>query len=287
MFAQLGNIQFTGAKTPIRYEPVEAARYAEIPLVDGKARLQKTGDELTTISLEVRLHRGFTGADIDTDVQQIRDYMSQGTPLPFTDGAGNLIGNFVILSFTPTPEVFFTDGRLISMVAGIALKEYIDPNPELTQARAAQKKGFATSEAKIIPLQITRLGTTADALTSIQVQSSTTNSLSAVDDIRSVSAAPAQQTTIFARAAAKIDQAKRDADEAIERIQETASIAAKAPALLEKMETLYSNILVMEQRISDGDLTNALTQASTLSDAAGDIADAVRPLNISIILREG
>jgi phage protein U len=286
MYGQLGNIKFEGSKGFTDYQITEGARYGEIPIINGKARLQKTGDELTAITLEIRFHKGFTGADLDADIQQIRDYMAAGTPLPFTNGAGLLIGNFVITSFTPNPEVMDTSGQAIAIVASISLREWVDPSPELTAARAAQAAGFATSEAKVIPIQVLRLGTTADALTSLQVQSSTGNSISAVEDVRSVSDAPAQQATIFARAAAKIDTAKRDADAAITRIEATASIAAKAPALLEKMETLYAQILVMEQRLSDGDLTNALSQASTLSDAAGEIGSAILPLNISIILRE-
>lgn len=286
MYAQLGNIRFEQSKGFTRYEPTEAARYGEIPLVGGKARLQKTGDELTSITLEVRLHRGFTGADLDDDVSQIREYMQAGTPLPFTNGAGELIGNFVIVSFTPIPETTYPDGRPISLLATITLREWVDPAPELTAARAAQAKGFATNAAKVIPIQITRLGTTADALTSAQVRSTTVNSLSGVADVEGVLAAPSQQESLFARAAAKITQAQADAEAAIARIEDTATLAAKAPALLGGMEALYDQIVIFAQRIADGDLTNALAQATIVTDAAGAIGEALLPLDISIILRE-
>lgn len=286
MYYQLGNIRFENSKGIIRYEPTESARYAEIPLVGGKAILQKTGDELSIITLEARFHRGFTGADLDDDIALIRQYMGTGEALAFSNGAGELIGNFVITSFTPTPEVTYKDGRAISILATISLKEWIDPTPEITRARAAQQKGFATSERKVIPVQITRLGTTADALTSQQVRSSTVNSLSAIDDVESVTSNPTQQVSIFARAAAKIDQAKRDADAAITKIEDTATLAAKAPALLATMQDVYDNIVLMEQRLSDGDLTNALAQASVLSDSVGGVGEAILPLDISIILRE-
>lgn len=286
MYAQLGNIKFEQSKGFTRYEATEAARYGEIPLVGGKARLQKTGDELTAITLEVRFHRGFTGADLDDDIAQIREYMQAGTPLPFTNGAGDLIGNFVIISFTPNPETVYPDGRPISILATITIREWVDPTPELTAARAAQAKGFATNAAKVIPIQVTRLGTTADALTSAQVRSTTVNALSGVDDIEGVLTAPSKQESLFARAAAKIAQAQSDAEAAIARIEEIASIAAKAPALLGVMQTLYEQIVVFAQRIEDGDLTNALAQASLVTDAVGGISAALLPLDISIILRE-
>lgn len=286
MYAQLGNIVFEKQKGFTRLETTEAPRFAEIPLAGGKARLQKTGDELTTVNIEARLHTGFTSGSIEQDIEQIRQYIAQGTPLPFTDGAGNSLGNYVITSFNHTPEAVTTQGVYISVLIALALKEWVDPQPELTAARALQEGGFATSEAKVIPVQITQLATTAAALTSLQVQSSTTNSLSAVDDIRSVAAAPAQQATIFSRALAKVEQAQRDADDAITRIQDTATLAAKAPELLDAMISLGEQAALMAQAIRDGDLTNALNQASTLSDAAGGIAATVLPLNISIILRQ-
>lgn len=286
MYAQLGNIKFEQSKGFTRYEPTEAARYGEIPLVDGKARLQKTGDELTAITIEVRFHRGFTGADLDDDVAQIRQYMQAGTPLPFTNGAGELIGNFVITSFTPTPETAYPDGRAISLLAAITLREWVDPAPELTAARDAQRKGFATSSSKVIPIQITRLGTTADSLTSAQVRSTTVNSLSGVADVEDILTAPSQQDSLFARAAAKIAQAQADAEAAIARIEDTATLAAKAPALLGVMQTLYAQVVVFAQRIADGDLTNALAQASVVTDAVDGIGAALLPLDISIILRE-
>jgi phage protein U len=286
MYAQLGNIKFEQSKGFTRYEPTEAARYGEIPLVGGKARLQKTGDELTAITLEVRLHRGFSGTDLDDDVAQIREYMQAGTPLPFTNGAGELIGNFVITSFTPIPETTYQDGRAISLLATITIREWIDPAPELTAARAAQAKGFATNAAKVIPIQITRLGTTADALTSAQVRSTTVNSLSGVADVNAVLTAPSQQESLFARAAAKIAQAQADAEAAIARIEEIATIAAKAPTLLATMGNVYDQIVIFAQRIQDGDLTNALAQATIVTDATGGVGEALLPLDISIILRE-
>lgn len=286
MYASLGNIRFEKSKGFLEFNPTEGAVYAKIDLIGGKARLQKTGDELKGVEIRVRLHRGFTGEDLEKDIAAIRKYMADGEVLPLVDGAGNLYGNFVITGFSPVPESLYPDGRAISIVAGITLLEYIDPQPELTQARAARQNAFATSAAKVIPLQLLAPGTTADALTSVQVQSSTQTSLSAVADIRSVQSAPAQQATIFARAAAKIDAAKADAQAAIERIEQTATIAAKAPALLAQMQGMYAQILVMEQRISDGDLTNALTQATVLTDAASGISAALLPLNLSIILRE-
>lgn len=286
MYFQLGNIRFEGLKGLTGYDVTEAARFGEIATFGGKARLHKTGDELTTINIEARFHRGFSGASPDDDLQELRDRMAAGDALAFSNGAGDLIGNFVIVSITPVPEIVDGSGVTISTLATISLREFVDPTPETTAARALQGSGFATDVRKVLPVIVARIGSTADALTSASVRSTTTNALSAIADIQSVEANPSAQVSIFARAAAKIDQATVSAQSAIEKIQTTASIAAKAPALLETIEDVYDNLVVMGQRISDGDLTNALSQATTLNESVNNIGASILPLDVSIILRE-
>jgi len=63
MYYQLGNIRFEGLKGLTGYDVTEGARFGEIQTIGGKAKLQKVGDELTSITLEARLHNGFSGAN--------------------------------------------------------------------------------------------------------------------------------------------------------------------------------------------------------------------------------
>lgn len=286
MYYQLGNVRFEGLKGLTGYDVTEAARYGEIAVFGGKSRLQKTGDELTTINIEARFHVGFTGVSPDDDLLELRQKMANGEALAFVNGAGDLIGNFVITSINPTPEIVSPSGVNISTLVSISLREFVDPAPATTAARALQSAGFATDARKVLAVVISKIGSTADAITSASVRSTSINSLSAIADVRSAEANPASQASIFARAAAKIDAATNDAQKAIEKIEQTASIAAKAPALLATMQNVYNNIVIFAQKIEDGDLTNALAQATTLNESVDNVGASLLPLDVSIILRE-
>lgn len=286
MYGQIGAVRFEGLKGFLSFQQSLSGRLAEMPIIGGKPRLQKVGDDLETIQLSIRLHRGFFGRTPQEDFDQLVDYMRSGQAIAFSDGAGTLLGNFVVAALEKTPEFSDTLGVPISFIVGMTLKEYVDPNPSLTQLQQAVDSGFATSANKIIPVEITRLATTADSLTSLQVYQVASGGGLAVQSIEQAAEAASQKESLFAKAAALVSKAKDTLDEIIERVNTVASIAAKAPNLLATMQTIRENADTFAQRIADGDLTNALTEAQTFSESLDLIPDAVRPLDVSIILRE-
>ena len=284
MYAQLGNIRFEGLKGFLSFRRTRAAKYAEMPRMDGKPRLQRTGDELETVAFDLRLHSAF-GSVLD-DYDTLDGYRQDGEVLPLIDGDGLVLGNYVIISISDSPEISGLTGKPISTELSVELKEFIDPNPAATAHRQAIADGFATSAAKVIPIRLVRIGTTPAAVTVQSVQAAELNSQAAIADVQKAAVAAEQKETLFRQAAVKAEDAVLAAQDAVTKLQDFSSLAAKAPALLATMESIRDNAELLGTRLLEGDITNALAQSTTLGDSLLGVGDAVRPINTSLILRE-
>ena len=87
-------------------------------------------------------------------------------------------------------------------------------------------------------------------------------------------------------ATVKAEDAVLAAQDAVTKLQDFSSLAAKAPALLATMESVRDNAELLGTRLLEGDITNALSQSTLLGDSLLGVGDAVRPINTSLILRE-
>lgn len=285
MYAQLGNMIFEGVNGFQSLSRIRAVKYTEIQLVDGKPRLQRNGIELTSLALEMKFHVGF-GIDPTTEINRLITWQNTGEVLPLIDGQGTEYGNFVIRSVSDSPEVMRVDGKVIWASVSVQLTEFVDPNAAATAKRESIAKGFATDPLKVIPIRVVRVGTTPASITSIQSREAALNGAAAAADIQEAYTTPTRKESLFMAAKVKAEAAASGAREAITRLGEIASLAAKAPALLASLESVRDNSNLMIQRIAEGDLTNALTQATALTAATDTVDGAVRPLDISLILRQ-
>jgi len=143
MYAQLGNIRFTGPKGFSSLEETFGVEYAQHARINRKPRLEATGDVLDTISFEMYLHASFT--DPEADIEELRTATIERKVLPLVLGNGNVVGNFVVPSFSKT--TLFTDpsGNLIAATLTVQLLEFYSDDPLLDAKRQAIKDGFATS----------------------------------------------------------------------------------------------------------------------------------------------
>lgn len=125
MFAQLGNIQFEGVKSPQSWSESHAATFGEIPHVGRKPSLQYTGEALAAIELSIRLSQEF--CDVSDELTKLHQAKINGEVLPIITGVGVLVGLFVIISIENKIEQTAPDGSLISISVDLSLKEYVSP----------------------------------------------------------------------------------------------------------------------------------------------------------------
>lgn len=143
MYAQLGNIKFTGPKGFTSLEEALGVEYAQHARINRKPRLEATGELLDAISFGMYLHANFT--DPEADIQELKTAMVEHQVLSLILGNGNVVGDFVITTLSKTP--LFTDptGNLIEVVLNVELLEFYSDDRLADAKRESIKKGIATS----------------------------------------------------------------------------------------------------------------------------------------------
>ncbi len=105
------------------FERKGAATFAEHKVINGKPRLEFTGDNLDMVSFMIRLDLHL-GVDPAEQIKKARDMKSAGEPGTLIIG-GTPLGDFVIISLSEKwPEVD-NRGRLIVAHLALSLKEYV------------------------------------------------------------------------------------------------------------------------------------------------------------------
>jgi len=145
MYAQLGDIRFKGAYSPVSKELEESAVYAEHALIGGKPKLQRTGLAADTLKLNMKLHVNFCTPE--TEIDRLRNYLRGGRNVRYITGSGKLVGNFVITSLKTSYLHQGEAGKIIEADLEVSLLENALPDT----SSAAVLNGFAMSNNN--PLQ--------------------------------------------------------------------------------------------------------------------------------------
>ncbi len=137
MYAQLGNIQFD-VKPIEGFETAQSTEYAEHKIIEGKSRLQWTGDSLDGLTLEIRLHKAFCVPE--TQMKLLTDAMDAHQAMALVFGNGAYVGRFVITGIDSGLRQTDGVGNVIAMGARVTLKEWAD---DPLQAKQQQQKANA------------------------------------------------------------------------------------------------------------------------------------------------
>lgn len=123
MFAQLGEIQFDFIVSPDRMGASRHYVFAEHPTIDGKPKLQYTGDALEELSIRMRFHASF--CDPAAALSSLKDAADLHQTLPFIMGNGQYRGDYVIEDIDEEIESAFDDGTIISLGVSVKLREWV------------------------------------------------------------------------------------------------------------------------------------------------------------------
>lgn len=123
MWAQLGDIVFELAKTPVEggVQTNLSWEYAEHKVIEGKALLQYLGESLEEIDITIRFHYGF--CEPMEEERRILEEARKHKPLPFILGTGDLVGYYVIEQATRTWLETHKTGQVIYLEMQLHLKE--------------------------------------------------------------------------------------------------------------------------------------------------------------------
>jgi len=122
MFAVLGNIEFEILNSPTGLERRDSADWARHTLIQGKPKLEWTGEGLEEISMEISLHVAL--GDPEARLQELRDAKAKHQPLAFVLGSGNYLGPYVLSDISTTVRRTNATGGLWAAAVQVSLIEY-------------------------------------------------------------------------------------------------------------------------------------------------------------------
>lgn len=263
MYAQLGDIIFDGRLTPESKEYTKSASYAEHALIDGKPRLQKTGDALDEIKLVMHLHRSFCSPE--SEIAKLNSHMAAGTSLRYVTGTGSVVGTFVITSTKQAHAAQGPTGLIIETTVEVNLKEAGD-------GIAATSSGFAfaSSVPAVSVEQITPISPTLKASQSVTAAVALNTSGGA--SLTKASASPAQFSVRMRQAAAQFRKMRTAVNDAVDRVNETSGDIFQATRDLESALVNSKNQI---------DSVRQAAEANNIADALAEF-DALQPLVFDI-----
>lgn len=143
MYHQLGNITFEGLKGFSALGSREAPSLAQHAVIDGKPKLQRTGDTLDEYRIAIMFHSRFCNPE--TEVGKLKSAMRSGEILPLIVGTGETLGNFVISEIEQDVQHTTKEGAIIMTRLNVSLLESAGSDPLSTAMAAAKSSAFANA----------------------------------------------------------------------------------------------------------------------------------------------
>jgi phage protein U len=144
MYAQLGSTIFEGLKSFTGVSSVRETNFAELPLIEGKPKLQRIGTKLENISINMLLSIDFCVPQDEID--SLDASREAGEILPLISGNGLYVGNFVIKTIRKNELHTTPEGDIMQVDLQVDLVEHYDADLANSIAVGAINTGFAMAQ---------------------------------------------------------------------------------------------------------------------------------------------
>lgn len=130
MFGQLGLLQFSNMKEPVKLDRDQAFSFADHQILRRKTKIQYTGEEPKTYSVVINLHALFCNIDaelakMEACTQLTTAGISYLEAMPFFLGNGKFLGNYVIINNKLLSQKHMPNGEYLAVTVELTLKEYV------------------------------------------------------------------------------------------------------------------------------------------------------------------
>lgn len=284
MYAQLGDIIFEGLKGFSDFSSRKTASIAQHAVIDGKPRLQKTGDMLDQVTLGMQFHASFCVPE--DEIAKLDSALRSGSIMPLITGKGESIGNFVIAERAMGIQHMFPNGAIRSATVSVTLleSEASDVLGEaLLQAKRTAFSNGSNSPA-VVPynetltsagLKAGRSLSDAGSLQSVGTQQ--LNLASSSPDVRAHELNKAKTTF------QKVNSAIVDFEDQFSKVQSVVSNADEIKNQAQTAKTYTQNILTA---ISAGDVAGAVSANRDLRNGLLDLnSSSARLITLTAIRR--
>ena len=244
MFATFGNITFDLLTAPQSFALKRETEFVEHARVNNKPKLQKTGEKLDELTVQLQFHKTFCVPEAEiTKFEQLR---KSSTANSFVMGNGEFVGTFVIASITKTINDAFQDGTLLCATLDVIFKEVVSSAPLADMAQAAVSSAFAVNSDTPLP---TVPSASLSASPAAQI----------MEYVSDAGIGTQQANAEIAKAAASVDYLER-ANAGISNAVEKVNNA------LNKVDTVFNGAAALQQMATGltAAVNNARSDANTL-----------------------
>jgi phage protein U len=272
MFLQLGEYKFEGIKLPQSWNNTYATNYAQIPIIDGKPVVQKTGEKLVEIELTAEFRDEFC---VPTDeVEALQLYRRNGNVLQLTGGDGINYGKYIITDISVINTRASDNGYVSAIQTNIKLLEYNTTKTTVLVTGEALKSSDPIEEEAEEPMVSLPLSASIDIQTGISKANEIKNRANALQvNYAKISNLATEGLNAFNSAYAKIENTKKIIYRAI-NLQNTIRSTANAIQSVKSAADIH-------------DMNSLLSANTELGSSVYDLKGASAPLNAFIGSREG
>ena len=283
MYAQLGLTVFDGLVGFHDFERVAEAKYAEVDLIGGKPDLQRTGDALIDITIGVRLHESFCNPE--DNFAQFEGYRVNGDILPFVNGYGTLLGNYVIEKLKQTVLNLDTSGRVTLCECELTLKEFVDPNRAVTVSSNAKANAFAVDNTSLTAISA-GVPSNPNAVIFGSLSDLSDSLGGATASVKATGKDAANVASYFKNALAEVNKAYTTANDLQTKIEVYISEGVGAyTGMVDTLTAVKSNITSLKTAIVAGNVGAAISGVSVFGSSVYQLNSLALPVQKFLIMR--
>ena len=284
MYAQLGDIRFSERFGFSAFARTRETIYAEIPMVNGKPRIQRTGEKLEELNIGILLHADFCVPE--RELVKFNDYRVQSRVLPLVLGNGRVVGDYLVVSTNEVTRKTTKDGTLIMVELEISLKEFPQPDRKAVIALQAQRDAFAVDIEKVVPQRVAPSipTTTLEALKAENAISLKANEID--KDVDTARRKPLQRPELFnkiSEAVQKVSEATLEMEGKVREIQEEVDEVGQ---ILRDINDTARFVSDVGTAVSSGDIDQVVASNATFQSAAQSLRATSSELVVVSATRE-
>lgn len=270
MFIQLGDKIFEGLYSPTAWSSSgNDALYVEHALINGKPRLQLTGEALEQVTLTLRLRAEFCNPT--AELQLLEEWQSAGTILPLLLGNGEYVGDYVITSLPRTHLDFLPDGTLLDCDLSVSLLEYVAYSKIEEENLKARRNAFAVGDKEQSqPLPPQRKTPESEAHQAIHDAIVQMNAVQSIGDEIAVSSNPQR---LYDKMRGRVDKARDVLTNARNKVQEVQNAIQGGANIINATNQALGVIgeigSIMQPPVSLQNLKEAITNLRTANSLIG------------------
>jgi phage protein U len=273
MYAILGDIKFEGPKGFQDFSASNETVLSEHPVIEGKPKLQATGEKLEEISLKFLLHAGFCNPEFE--LERLQAYRRNKQVVPFVAGDGTSFGDFVVKSVIRTYQQTDNKGAIIGIDIEVTLVEVYTP-PGVKKRSASDK--LAVKEPSLSVTALPARLTDPQAIT-LNVRAINMQSTAMDQELRDAQRVGSKTARSLRQAKKRVDKI-RDSLAIIETVgSNTRNVVNMFDDMRGQVDAVRSATDALEIFIQDGDLNSAVNASAQLRNQYGQLAVKSSPLS--------